>query len=189
MVEKPRVPAEDPGLLDRFRNGDPAAFDEIVGVHRRSVYRVARRLLGSHEEADEAAQQALLRAWKARERFRGDASIKTWLTRIVLNVARSMRSSRPPADGLEDEDRLEEPGENAEQQIRRRQARAKVRRAVAKLPRRQQEVVVLKVFSDRTHKEVAEIMGLSEGAVKAHLHQAVSNLRREMVPADEPEGG
>ena len=54
---------------------------------------------------------------------------------------------------------------------------------MAALPRRQREVVMLKVFSDMTYREVAQVMQLSEGAVKAHLHQAVSNLRRRMVPA------
>ncbi len=172
--------ADDPALVERFRSGDPRAFDEIVGRHRMAVYRMARRLLGTHEDADEAAQQTLVRAWRAREQFRGDAALKTWLLRITINVARSMRAGGRRMESLDDllEPVADAPG--AEQVIGLEQARRKVREAVLRLPPRQREVVQLKVLSERTHREVAEIMELSEGAVKAHLHQAVSNLRKLM---------
>lgn len=171
----------DAVLVERSRGGDEGAFDEIVRRHKRFIYLVARRLLGSHEDADEAAQVAFIRAWRALDRFRGEAALRTWLTRIVLNVAKSMRSAQEPEEGIEACDRLADPGEGSDERMRRKQARQRVRRAVDGLPPRQREVVVLKVFSEMTHREVAASMGLSEGSVKAHLHQAVSNLRRIMA--------
>ncbi len=83
---------DDRDLAQRHRAGDPAAFEEIVARHKRVVYLTARRMLSSHADADEAAQVAFVRAWRALGRFRGDSSLRTWLVRIVLNVAKTMRA-------------------------------------------------------------------------------------------------
>ena len=181
ILDQPPPVRDDRALLERFRIGDEAAFGEIVERHRKLVYSMARRLLGTHEDADEAAQVAFLRAWRARERFRGDASIATWLVRIVINVAKSMGARRgvelvaePPNDAVD-------PADGMEQRLERRELRGRVRRAVEALPPRQRQVVVLKAFSELTYREVADLMELSEGAVKAHFHQAVANLRRRMM--------
>jgi len=172
---------DESALAERFRAGDRNAFDEIVTLHRRAVYTIARRLLRHHEDADEAAQMAFLRAWNARFRFRGDAQLKTWLTRIVLNVSKSMLSSRRSAEALPDESAWADSSQtDPDDRIDRVRSRGDLRRAVGRLPNRQQEVVMLKVYEGRTYREVAEILELSEGAVKAHLHQAVSNLRRRL---------
>jgi RNA polymerase sigma-70 factor (ECF subfamily) len=178
-----RIPAADADdlLVERTRRGDREAFDQIVARHKRTVYVTARRLLGSHEEADEAAQAAFVRAWRSLASFRGDASLRTWLVRIVLNVAKNMRGARRPHERLSEVAEPADPGERADERLARRRAGTRVRRAVAALPTRQREVVVLKLFSDMTHREVAWCLGLSEGAVKAHLHQAVANLRRRMA--------
>ena len=173
----------DARLVERTRTGDTRAFDEIVARHKRAVYRTARRLLGSHEDADEAAQIAFVRAWQALSGFRGESSLRTWLVRIVLNVSKSLRAKAPRLDGLEGQEQLADTRAGSDDLLRRRELRARVRRAVDRLPPRQREVVILKVFSEMTHREVAQILGLSEGGVKAHLHQAVSNLRRRMAGA------
>nr|NIM60613.1 sigma-70 family RNA polymerase sigma factor [Acidobacteriota bacterium]NIO57910.1 sigma-70 family RNA polymerase sigma factor [Acidobacteriota bacterium]NIQ28913.1 sigma-70 family RNA polymerase sigma factor [Acidobacteriota bacterium]NIQ83888.1 sigma-70 family RNA polymerase sigma factor [Acidobacteriota bacterium] len=177
------MPAPDEThLAERFRAGDRDAFEAIVTLHRRAVYRVARRLLRRHEDADEAAQVAFVRAWNARERFRGDAQLKTWLIRIVLNVSKSMLASRRPEQALSDESGWLESGRtDPGVRIDRARMRHELRCAVTALPPRQQEVVMLKVYEGLTYREVAETLELSEGAVKAHLHQAVSNLKRGLA--------
>ena len=94
----PAPPIDDASLAERFRAGDEEAFAEIVTRHRRAVYLMALRLLGRHEDADEAAQLAFVRAWNGREQFRGAASVRTWLIRIGLNVAKTMRAGRRPSE-------------------------------------------------------------------------------------------
>ncbi len=173
----------DARLVERIRAGDATAFDEIVARHKRAVYSMARRLLDSHEDADEAAQIAFVRAWQALSGFRGESSLRTWLVRIVLNVSKDLLAKARPLDGLEGQEQLADTRAGSDERLRRRETRARVRHAVDRLPPRQRQVVMLKVFSEMTHREVAEILGLSEGAVKAHLHQAVSNLRRRMAGA------
>ena len=187
LSSQPRV--GDAALERRFRAGDASAFEEVVRQHRETVYRVARRILRTHEDADEAAQVAFIRAWRARSGFRGDAALRTWLTRIVLNVARSMLSRAPAVEALDPARPLADPSPGAEQAVLLERLRGRVRRAVGALPPRQREVVMLKVFSEMTYREVAAAMELSEGAVKAHLHQAVSNLRRRMAEPREPAKG
>ena len=180
VIGDTRTAPGDGRLLERLRGGDPAAFEEIVVAHRSAVYRVARRVLGNHEDADEAAQMTFVRAWKALSRFRGDASLATWLIRIALNVSRSLRASRKPVECMGEAERIPDATEASDTALGRDEERRRLRRAVAKLPPRQREVVILKVFSEMTYGDVAAVMQLSEGTVKAHLHQAVANLRRRM---------
>src|SRR2546426_24744 len=84
----------DGELVARYLRGDGSAFDELVLRHRLAVYRLAYRLLGNHEEADDVSQEAFLRAYRALPGFRGDASFRTWITRIVINLALSARRAR-----------------------------------------------------------------------------------------------
>ncbi len=175
--------ADEKALLERLRRGESGAFDEVLRLHRQTVYAVAWRVLGNHGDADEAAQQTFVKAWRAIGGFRGDASLRTWLVRIALNVSRSMIGRRRPEEGLDEIERVSEhEGDGADDVLDRMEARSEVRKAVLTLPPRQREVVLLKVFSEMTYGEVAGVMELSEGAVKAHLHQAVSNLRRRLAP-------
>jgi RNA polymerase sigma-70 factor (ECF subfamily) len=181
------APGTELPLEERFRNGEAASFDEAVTLYRKDLYATAYRILGTHEEADEAAQEAFLRAWRSMTRFRGDASLKTWLVRIVINVSKSILARKKEATPLSPEIELPDRSEGSEEKAIRRQTGERVRNAVRTLPPRQREVVWMKVFSELKYRDVAAAMGLSEGAVKAHLHQAVANLRRRMGAADERE--
>lgn len=184
----PSTAPDEPSLREGFRSGNESAFNEVIHRHRMAVYCMARRVLDTHEDADEAAQRAFVRAWRARQSFRGDSSLRTWLIRIVLNVAKSMRAGRAATEPFADEGRLRDPGRRSDERIGLRETRARVRSAISELPPRQREVVRLKVFSELTYREVAAVMELSEGAVKAHFHQAVSNLRRALAAASPGRG-
>lgn len=174
-------PEEAAGRLqERFRAGDESCFDDVVRLYRKDLYRVAFRVLGSHEDADEAAQEAFVRAWRSMKSYEGRASLKTWLIRIVVNVARSLLTRRKDARPLDPDVPLQERSEGTERMVMRREVMERVRSAVGALPRRQREVVWLRIFSELRYREVAAAMGLTEGAVKAHMHQAVTNLRRRM---------
>jgi RNA polymerase sigma-70 factor (ECF subfamily) len=181
-VDDDRTPSTtERDLLERCRRGDRSAFDTIVEVHRLAVYRVARRILGSHEAADEATQETFVRAWRSLDGFRGEARLGTWLIRIALNVSRTLGARRSREAPLDAAATVVDPLSSPEALAALRESGRRLRRAVATLPPRQREVVALKVFSDMTYEDVAAAMGLSVGAVKAHFHQAVANLRRRMI--------
>src|SRR5262245_39371774 len=145
------------------------------------VYRVALRIVRTHEEADEVTQETFVRAWRALPRFRGEARVSTWLVRIAIHAARERRRTPGLVVPLDGAERVADPTSGADALVERRRDRARLRSAVCALPPRQREVVALKVFSDMTYEEVAKALDLTVGAVKAHLHQAVGNLRKRLA--------
>lgn len=158
------------GLVSKARDGDLDAFDALVRAHSAAVYRVALRLLGDAGDAEDAAQEAFLQAWRSLRRFRGDSSFATWMYRIVtnrcLNILRSRRETAP----LEDEGASSAPG--PEQVVVARSEFAVLRQAIDELTPGQRATLVLREFEGCTYEEIAEILELSVPAVKSRLHRA-----------------
>jgi len=178
----------DEVLVERFQAGEQAAFDRIVLRYRKEIYRIAYRLTGNHAEADDLAQETFCRAFAALPAFRGDASLRTWLCRIVwnlsLNVVSSARVSRREPVGLET---LEERGHRGAVQqpvgaerLIRRQNETLLRAAIEALPSRQRSTLLLRAFEGLAYKEIAQIMECSTGTAKANFFHAVASLRREL---------
>jgi RNA polymerase sigma-70 factor (ECF subfamily) len=179
----------DEADLAALRRGDEDAFARLVRDHRRELYVLIGRIVGAPHEAEEVLQETFVRAWRSIGAFRGDSTLRTWLTRIAINAARSSRSRRrdPTApDGAEEA--LVDPRATPHERARLHEIRGRVRDAVETLPPRQREAVWLKLFVDLTYREASRVMGLSEGAVKAHVHQAVANLRRRLRERADQEG-
>src|SRR2546427_6622618 len=133
---------DDERLVAQFLQGDESAFDGLVTRHRQGVYRLAYRLLGNHEEADDVSQEAFLRAYRALPGFRGDASFRTWITRIVINLALSARRARIATVAIESTAAPKGEPAGPEATLKR-----EVRLAVGGLPRRQRQVLVLKGYA------------------------------------------
>lgn len=176
---------DDDAFLASLRRGDDDAFDRLVRDHRRELYRLVGRIVGSPNDAEEALQETFVRAWRSIGSFRGESTLRTWLTRIAINTARTVRSRRRGPGLIEGAHELVPDGRPAaDDSARLREARARVRSAVETLPARQRQAVWLKLFADLTYREASRVMGLSEGAVKAHVHQAIANLRRRLREGD-----
>ena len=168
----------DERLVARFLQGDESAFDSLVVRHRQGVYRLAYRLLGGHEEADDVAQEAFLRAYRSLRGFRGEATFRTCVTRIVINLALSVRRRRTTSVPLEDAPEPRSDANGPDTALRRQ-----VRKAVGGLPPRQRQVLVLKVYEGMKFTEIAQAAGMSIGTAKATFFQAVRNLRARLAPA------
>ena len=170
----------DPELVTRTLAGEPAAFELLVERHRRSVYQVCYRFVRHHEDASDLAQEAFVRAWRGLARFKGDAAFSTWLYRIAVNTCLNKVSAKGlPVAPLDDADELEDlradrPGTS----LRREERAAAVRRAIHALPARQRATLVLRIYHELSHREIAEILGSSVGAVKANFFHALGNLRK-----------
>ena len=173
--------ADDAALVAAAAAGSSVAFDLLVTRHRRAVYQLCYRFVNHHEDAADLTQDAFVRAWKALPAFRGQAQFSTWLHRITVNVCLNKVGSRGPvaepidAEALEDR-RQPRPGDA----LLADERAAQVRAAVAALPPRQREALILRTYHELSHQEVAAIVGTSVGAVKANVFHALANLRKRL---------
>lgn len=174
---------EDGALVDAFLAGRREAFDEIVVRHRRAVYQLCYRFAGNHEDAADLTQDVFVRAFKGLARFKGDARLGTWLYRVGVNVClKRLASRRPDAAPIDDVPDLAGRGEDPLQLAERAERARVLRAAVARLPPRQRATVVLRVYQDLSHEEIARVLDSSVGAVKANLFHAIRNLKRLVMP-------
>jgi RNA polymerase sigma-70 factor (ECF subfamily) len=170
---------DDPGLVALCQQGRRAAFDVLVERHRRPVYQLCYRFVGNHEDAADLSQDVFLRAYRALPRFRSESSVSTWLYRIGVNACLNRVSARRvPHVALDDAPELTAPPSDPASGLVAAEQGAAVRAAIAKLPERQRATVVLRVYQDRSHREIAEILGTTEGAAKANLFHALRNLKK-----------
>jgi RNA polymerase sigma-70 factor (ECF subfamily) len=187
MTDPKMAEATDEHWVERARAGDVGAFEELVRRHQRGVYAFCRRLTGDHHQADDVAQEAFVRAYSALGRFRGESLFGTWLRQIALNLARSaMRRRRFEPLGGVDLETLAAPlpaGGQAGRSpadgpdpIRRR----RLEEAVRCLPEKQRLTLMLKVYEEMTHAEVARSLGCTVGTVKANLFHALRKLRQAL---------
>jgi RNA polymerase sigma-70 factor (ECF subfamily) len=173
-------------LVERFQRGDQRAFDEIVVRHRRDVYRIARRVAGSHEDADDVTQETFFRAYRSLAAFRGESALKTWLFRIALNLAINLGRSRAahPSE-TRDFERMPARGagesEGGEAGLARGETERRVRDAIDRLAPRQRQVVILRIYEELKFGEIAELLECPVGTVKANFFHAMNNLRRRLA--------
>jgi RNA polymerase sigma-70 factor (ECF subfamily) len=170
---------DDGALVSAFRAGHREAFDTIVVRHRRNVYQLCYRFVGNHEDAADLAQDVFVRAFKGLSRFKGDAALGTWLYRIAVNVClKRLASKRPTAEPIDTARRLDD-GAAGPMELAERAERSRVlRAAIARLPPRQRATVILRVYHDLSHEEIARVLDSSVGAVKANFFHAIGNLKR-----------
>jgi RNA polymerase sigma-70 factor (ECF subfamily) len=157
-------------LVARARDGDVQAFDSLVRAHGPAVYRVALRMLGDPVDAEDAAQDAFLQAWRSLRTFRGESGFSTWMYRIVTNRCLNQLERRRETEQLEEGAPSERPG--PEQVVVARSEFALVRKAVDELTPEQRAVFVLREFEGCTYEEIAGVLDISASAVKSRLHRA-----------------
>jgi RNA polymerase sigma-70 factor, ECF subfamily len=170
---------DDRALVEACRAGRREAFDELVVRHRRTVYRVCYRFVGNHEDATDLAQEAFLRAYRALGNFKGDSAVGTWLHRIAVNLSLNAVAGRARrAETSEERAVLVASDPDAASRVLSDERAAQVRAAIAKLPPKQRATLVLRVYQELPHQEIAELLGSSVGAVKANFFHALTNLKR-----------
>ncbi len=169
-VDDARVP-DDGALLRAHAAGDPDAFTQLVRRHRDRLWAVALRTLGDREEAADALQDALISAYRAAHRFRGDSAVTTWLHRIVVNACldRVRRRSARPTVPLT----LTDPAPTAPVDS---DTALDVRAALALLPAEQRAALVLVDVQGYSVSEAAAILEVPEGTVKSRCARARARL-------------
>ena len=174
--------AQDEGLIDlelarRAGGGDREAFAALVARHQASVYRLARHVAGTRDEAEDVLQQTFLSAWQGVSRFRGESSVRTWLLTIARNAAvtRRVRAAREPIDATPLDDlgiRAGWGGPNPEQLAVAAEQQQRLAAALAALDPDEREILTLRDLEGLAGEDVAAMLGLTTAAMKSRLHRA-----------------
>jgi RNA polymerase sigma-70 factor (ECF subfamily) len=187
----------DADLVRRLKAGDEDAYATVVRTLGGRMLSVARRFLSDEDAARDAVQDAFLSAFRAIHTFDGDAQLATWLHRIVVNAAlmKLRTRRRKPEQSIEPMlPAFAEDGHHAtrpvvawtdsvEQSLLRREARAGVRVAIAGLPESYRTVLLLRDIEERSTRDAADRLGISENAVKLRLHRARQALATRLQGA------
>jgi RNA polymerase sigma-70 factor (ECF subfamily) len=159
--------------------GRREAFDVIVERHRRTVYLLCYRFVGNHEDASDLSQDVFVRAYKGLQRFRGQSSLGTWIYRIGVNVCLNRVSVKKPlTEPIDARPHLDQRAKDPAQELLKGERASQVRAAISHLPRKQRATVILRIYHELSHEEIAGILGSSVGAVKANFFHALGNLKR-----------
>jgi RNA polymerase sigma-70 factor (ECF subfamily) len=170
---------DDSAVVRACVAGDRAAFDVIVRRHQRQVYQLCYRFVGSHEDASDLAQDVFVRAYRGLRGFKGDAAFATWLYRIGVNVCLNrVRAQKPALVPLTEAGQADSRTERADAMLLRNERAADVRSAIRRLPDKQRATLILRVYHEMPHEQIAGVLGSSVGAVKANFFHALANLKK-----------
>jgi RNA polymerase sigma-70 factor, ECF subfamily len=175
--------ADSPEFLERLRAGDARAFEELVALHQHRVFGVALRMLGSAAEAEDAAQEAFVRAHRSLPEFRGDAKLSTWLYTIVSRLCLTrLRAGdrRAVRHGEETLLRLADQRGGPDADAERVELEVALHRAIAELPEERRAVVVLRDLEGLSYEEIAETLDVELNTVRSRLHRARMDLKEKM---------
>jgi RNA polymerase sigma-70 factor, ECF subfamily len=174
-------------LVGAARRGERAAFEEIVRRTYADTYTLALRLTADEHDANDVVQDAYLRAYRGLRRFRGEARFTTWLYRITANCAATSlgRQARARHDLLEEDAPVVDSCGDHDPEVRTvvNEQRADLARALAGLPWRLRQVIVLYDIYDLPHAAIATELSITEAAAKVRLHRARRRLRDVLDPA------
>jgi len=182
---------DDSCLAQRVAGGDRSAFEELMRRYNRRLYRLARASLGDEAEAKDALQDAYLSAYRSIGRFRGEATLSTWLSRLVLNACgeRRRRSHRrenivpilSTERAMDSAARVPDGGEQPEQLVARTQIRRVLERKVGELPEIFRVVFMLRSVEELSVDEIADILAISPETVRSRHFRAKGMLRESLA--------
>ena len=174
-------PLDDNDLIQRAKRGDKHAYEELVYAYQGIAFRTAYVLAGNAADAEEAAQDGFVKAWRALGRFRDGAPFRPWLLQIVANEARNRRRSAGRRAHLALRAATEHPSGDAapspEAALLSAQQREALLTAVNELPEEQRSVISLRYFVGLSEQEVAAALDLPTGTVKSRTSRALERLR------------
>lgn len=175
-------------LVKKSQLGEKAAFEQLVIRHQELVFSLAYKLTGNREMANDVAQESFIRAWKAIEKFRGDSTFSTWIYRITVNTAWTLRKKAKKHNTLNIDDTYEpiviDEKKDPELVAINSDLSSVLINALDKLPIEQRIIVELKNIEGRSHKEIADYLDISVTAAKVRLHRAHQKLRLILEEVD-----
>jgi RNA polymerase sigma-70 factor, ECF subfamily len=185
-----RISEDEECLIAGCKAGDAACYAELVRLHEDAVFNTAYRLLGNYEEARDAAQETFLNAHRALGRFRGDCRLSTWLYRIALNTARSMRRKKVAARSVSfgypadcGPELQASPATDPWERASATEQSELALKALARMDEEQREILVLHEMEGLGYAEMADVLDCPVGTIKSKLHRARLALREAALRA------
>ncbi len=169
--------------IQQARGGDVSAFGHLVQLYQTPVYNLACRILGDRMEAEDAAQETFLRAFRSLDRYDPDRPFRTWLLAIAAHHCVDRIRRRRPALSLEAVS-LSEERDGPEAALLRLEVRERIQRLLLILSPTDRALVTLRYWYDSSYEEIAEMLGLSVSAVKSRLHRARRALAQALEEAE-----
>lgn len=182
-------------LVDRFKNGDQSAFDEMVSRYWDRIYSMVHQLLRNTQDAEEVTQDAFIRAHRGLVNFRGDSAFSTWLYQIATNLARNRywywwRRKRDKTISFEQPIGIDGEGtladiipaevETPDDITVTQEFVDRIGHAMEKLGAKHREILILRNVKNLSYEEIAEILGISVGTVKSRIARARESLRSKL---------
>lgn len=173
------VELDDKQLLDLYRAGEvDRMFNEMVRRYHSRIYWAARRMVKSHEDADDIAQDVFVRAYSALSNFRGESGIYTWLYRIAINLSINHLRKQKVRRLLDIADYIPFLGKDADQdkEIIHDENVSLIESAIETLPEKQRAVFIMRYYDEMPYEQISAILGTTVGGLKANFHHAVKKV-------------
>lgn len=178
----------DVALMRRVRDGDVAAFEQIVETHKSRVIGTVAKMLGDDRDAEDIAQHVFIRVWKSAARYEASAKFTTWLMTITRNLVFNevRRRKRHPATALEHEEEAHHfqardvSSKAPDDAMLDAEMQAAIQRAIDELPEVQRMAIVLRRYEDMPYEEIGGVLKLSVPAVKSVIFRARQELRERL---------
>ena len=177
-------------LIQRARNGESAAFRELVERYQKKIYYFSLDLTGNHHDAEDLSQEVFIKAFRSLDGFRGDAKLSSWLYRIAVNT-RINQSRKKAYTAMKAQENLDtinwetysgtDASGNPEEQAHAGLIQKHIDEAMNELSVRERCVFVLRHYNDFPLAQIAEIMSINLGTVKSTLFRALTKLRKELA--------
>ena len=175
---------EEYNLIQAARNGDQAAFGELVRQYQKRVFALAVRMCPTPELAEEAAQEAFLAAWQGLPFFRGDSAFATWLYRLTSNACVDLLENRHQGPSLDDETvsaEVPDPTPTPEKAVEQQELRRQIEAGLQTLSPEHREVLILREIQQLSYDEIADVLSLDLGTVKSRINRGRRQLREFLL--------
>jgi len=170
----------DNELIELFRNGDESAFNLLVVRYQEKVYWVARRFVNDHDRADDVTQDVFCKVYESLREFRGESSIYTWLYRITVNIALNSLRRQKVRELFRIDEMFEVEDKDSvapDEALERQEQKTLIEEAIAKLPKKQKSVFVLRYYEELPYEEISKVLKTSVGGLKANYFHAVKKIQ------------
>jgi len=171
-------------LIDGLKQKDFKVFEELVNTYQSMVVNLCYNMTGSHEDAEDLAQDVFIKVWEKASKFRGESSLQTWIYRVAINTSLNFTRKRKFNTFFESiESIFESTGnqDNPQKRLESIEQENQVQSAIQTLPENQRIALTLKTFKDHSYAEISEIMDISISSVESLIFRAKKNLKKKLA--------